>query len=307
MPNWGYIAILAALLSALIYGADRFVQIILHPDRQNHARGIARAEEIGALAPDEFAVTPLSPFSHKTEDGLTLACAWLRAEKETNKAVVMAHGFGSSLVLMLKYARIYRQLGFDVLLYDHRNSGASEGSMTTMGHLEKHDLRAMVHLARQDKGKEGIVGVHGESMGAVTALLYAAMEDRPAFIAADCPFADFRTVSKGWLKARHLPAQPLMPIGSLLLWLRCGFTPKDIAPLYAMEAEGIADIPIFFAHGTGDTLIPCSESVLLYEKKPGKKALHLTKDAGHARSVILDSAGYEKALQAFLKENGILP
>ena len=84
------------------------------------------------------------------------------------------------------------QRGYDVLLYHQRNSGTSEGKYCTMGYLERHDLAALVALARRDKGypeKPCTVGVHGDSMGGATVLLCGLGENPPDFVVADCPFA----------------------------------------------------------------------------------------------------------------------
>ncbi|MBE5784650.1 MAG: alpha/beta hydrolase [Clostridiales bacterium] len=306
MPVWGFAAMGAALFLVLFSGACFFVKVVLRPPREAAAEALAREAERGAIDPGEFDAALLHCFSRKSFDGHSLRCLWLRAEGETKRAVVLAHGFGSRLEHMLKYARLYRKFGFDVLLYDHRNSGESEGGMTTMGHLEKRDLADMVRFAREDKGEGCTVGVHGESMGAVTALLCAAMGGGPDFVGADCPFASFRRQAAQGIRSFYVPAWLVLPLGRLVLRLRAGFTLRDVSPIAALEgAQGLPDIPILFVHGTGDALIPFTETQRLYEAKRGKKALFLAEGAGHGRSIVIDRAGYEAALFAFLAENGM--
>lgn len=54
-------------------------------------------------------------------------------------------------------------------------------------------MKEVVSWLRERVGQRGLVGIHGESMGAVTALLYAGAhpDDGADFYIADCPFASF--------------------------------------------------------------------------------------------------------------------
>jgi hypothetical protein len=48
----------------------------------------------------------------------------------------------------------------------------------------------------KNTANRALIGIHGESMGAVTTLLYAGMDDADAdFYVADCPFATLRISS----------------------------------------------------------------------------------------------------------------
>ncbi|MCI2455285.1 alpha/beta hydrolase, partial [Listeria monocytogenes] len=68
----------------------------------------------------------------------------------------------------------------------------SGGKTTSYGYYEKEDLAKIVKWLRQKLGESAIIGIHGESMGAVTTLLYAAKPEANAnFYIADCPFASF--------------------------------------------------------------------------------------------------------------------
>lgn len=308
MTGWIFIAIAVLLLLVLFGGAYVFTEVILSPNRKTKEYALQLEVERGGLLPGEAERMDLRYFPFKTFDGLSLRCAWLRAEKETKYAVVLVHGFTCRIEQMLRYAKTYRKFGYDVLLFDHRASGESEGTKATMGYLEQRDLADIMRYARSDKGEGAVVGVHGESMGAVTTLLYLASGDKPDFAAADCPFQDLRTQAKRWIRERHAPPALFLPPSSLLLKLRGGFFPGDVSPLRVLEeGGGFPDIPVFFAHGTEDTLIPVEAAKQLYAAKQGKKALHITVGAAHARGINFDREGYEKALAAFLSEHGLLP
>ena len=66
----------------------------------------------------------------KTNDGITLR-GWLYLPNGISlpvPAIVMTHGFSAVIEMSLnKYAEIFAEAGFAVLVYDHRNLGASGG------------------------------------------------------------------------------------------------------------------------------------------------------------------------------------
>lgn len=62
---------------------------------------------------------------------------------------------------MLPQARYLHDAGYDLLLFDWRALGASDGSFTSYGYYEKRDLKAALDYAAQHgNGKIGVVGFH---------------------------------------------------------------------------------------------------------------------------------------------------
>jgi fermentation-respiration switch protein FrsA (DUF1100 family) len=58
----------------------------------------------------------------------TLLRGWWCAPKGVAPAVAMAHGFSAVKEMALdRYAGVFREAGLGVLVYDHRNFGASDG------------------------------------------------------------------------------------------------------------------------------------------------------------------------------------
>ena len=89
-------------------------------------------------------------------------------------AFVIAHGLGDSLESYLGHAEFLRRRGHAVLLVDLRGHGGSEGSLTTLGGLESHDVRAGMQWLRDNGLATAGIGLMGHSMGAVAVLLAAA-------------------------------------------------------------------------------------------------------------------------------------
>ncbi len=222
----------------------------------------------------------------------------------SKKTVIICHGITYSLFGSMKYARIFLDLGFNVMTYDHRNHGKSGGKDTTFGHYEKYDLKAIKEWVLKRTGEGTIVGLHGESMGAAIALQYLAMDENISFCIADCGFSDLKEL----LKIRvnndfHLPAFPFMDIAALITRIRTGMSFADISPV---KTVGTVKTPVMFVHGSEDWYVPAFMSRKMYEaKKTGSRKLLVVPGAAHASSIATDPAGYTDEVRSFLEQYGL--
>ncbi len=227
---------------------------------------------------------------------------WFFECENSLKTVVICHGITCNVISSLKYMELFRKRGYNVLLYDHRNHGRSGGKYTTFGHYEKHDLKSWVDWIYEQYGNTAKVGTLGESLGAIVALQNTAIDDRLSFCVADCAASDLNSLLKYRLKVEyHLPAFPLLHVSSFFSWLITGMSYYKVSPIQAVKA---VNTPIFFVHGAEDTYIPAKMSKEMYEIKKGPKKLYIANGAGHAKSLITDSAEYERQLDDFLNMVG---
>lgn len=309
---WVWIPLaLAVLVAAAIFTVSWvLVSQVIDPVHSSLEEVEQLEVERGNFAPGEMAkMIPDEEGSLIARDGVRLDYCWYRAGKPTTRVCVLAHGFWVRRESELKYARIYMQRGYDVLLYHQRASGTSEGKYCTMGYMERQDLADFVALARKSKGypeKPCTVGVHGDSMGGATVILCLLGENPPDFAVADCPFADLREqlmFSIGSMKG--LPSRPFEWPADKLLRLRAKFGYKDVSPLEELKAHnGAPDLPLLLIHGTRDRLIPYESTLKLYDAKRGKKALYICPNAGHVRSISQDKEKYYSVVNAFLDKYG---
>src|SRR6185369_7667751 len=102
---------------------------------------------------------------------------------------------------------------YNVLLLDHRGHGDSGGLRTTIGYEERLDVHAAVDVL-VERGL-GPVGIFGMSMGAATAILAAAEDERIAAIVADSPYARLRWAVARSAELRGYPTF-ITPIVALL-------------------------------------------------------------------------------------------
>lgn len=105
----------------------------------------------------------------------------------SDACVVLVHGAGGDRVSAYPLAEGYLSRGYDVLAMDQRGCGENPSDEVTFGINESLDVAAMVSYARSLG--YSTVYVHGQSMGAQTAAIYAStVEDGPS--AADAVICD---------------------------------------------------------------------------------------------------------------------
>lgn len=305
-----FIVSLAVIFIAIVFLALGYVfsSIIITPRRTTwEGEFTLERGERGSIDAADYEKYQKEDFSVTAFDGTTLRARWLFCPTPSKRAVVCAHGYTSNMACMFKYAKLFLDSGFNVLIYDHRRSGSSDGKFTTMGFLERKDLHQMVGVALEKMGEGAVVGTFGESMGAATVILEACTDDRLAFAIPDCPYADLTEQLAHNLKTGyHLPRFPFLNLAGAFTYRRAGFHFRDVSPAGELEAAGgLPCLPMLFVHGRADTFIPCAASEKLYAAKKGPKKLWLCEGAEHAQSINTDRKGYCEVLDEFLRENGL--
>lgn len=128
-----------------------------------------------------------------TLDGTRLS-AYLYRPKSTKgpfPAVVLSHGYGAVKEMALgQYAEAFCQAGFACLLYDHRNTGASEG--TPRGEIDPwqqvSDMKdAITFLCARDEIDPERVGLWGTSFSGGHCLVVAATDRRVRCVVSVVP------------------------------------------------------------------------------------------------------------------------
>ncbi len=298
MVGW----ILLGLGLLLLGAAHHFTNILLFPEVRSHAEKYAEEVEAGHFDPVRFDQWPREEVRIAAPHGYELFGYYFPVPG-SHKTVIIAHGITSNLYGSVKYLPLFRERGFNALLYDHRFHGESGGAFTSYGYYEKDDLRAWVDWAYDRCGEECIVGTHGESLGAATVLQHAAIDPRLDFVVADCPFSTLEAELRHRVRQDYgLPPFPLLSLANLLTRLRAGFSFAQVSPL---DAVSRVKTPVLFIHGAEDTYVPTRMGEALYAAKPGAKRLYLVPGATHARSVAVAPEGYDRQVGEFLAELGI--
>ncbi len=238
-------------------------------------------------------------------DGYELNMIYVPAEKESNKYVIISHGYSGCRLGSVKYMHLFRELGFSAIMYDDRGHGDNKLVPCTMGFKESKDLIEVIKHVRERFGEDIVLGLHGESMGSAlsnNALQYGLKDLGIKFIVSDCGYNDLEKLFTYLIGHNmHLPKLFVKTAGfaSKLLY---GYAYSEVKPInYIKENE----IPICFFHGEDDDFIPCSHAKEMHEANKGYSELHIVPGAGHAMCVITDEESYKEKVKAFLEKINI--
>ena len=261
---------------------------------------VNREKEAGRLDPVSYEnltkqeITIPSPYGYDLK-------AILVEPFDTKKYIIISHGVTENKTSSIKYMNLFLERGFNGIIYDHRRHGESGGKNTSFGYYEKFDLKQIVDWLKREKGKDILLGIHGESMGAATMILYAGgIEDGADFYIADCPFSDFKELLDYVIKQEiKLPGKVFIPIANLFLRARARYSIKDISPISVIDK---IKSPMLFIHSKKDDFILPEMTQKLFDKKKGPKKLFFAVNGTHAQSYNENKEAYEKAVDDFLKE-----
>lgn len=243
---------------------------------------------------------PKERITLQSPNGYSLSGLFLKPLK-TNDTIIISHGVTENKTNSIKYAQMFNNLGFNTVVYDHRRHGETGGKTTSYGYYERHDLQQFVHYVREHIGPDATLGIHGESMGAATTLLYAGtIADEADFYIADSAFSDFRQLLYRVVKsAISIELKLAVYVTDLLLRLRDGYMSKNIRPILAVEN---IEKPVLFIHNTNDTFIPCEMTKQMYEVKKGPKMLHLFDKGDHTQAFNETPDEYERIVRIFIHQ-----
>lgn len=293
---------LLILLSYILIVGFFFTNKLMFIKKKDNKDIIDRDSKFGLFNQQDYDSLDRRDFSIESQFGYSIKGSVFEPHA-TNKYMIICHGVTVNRLNSVKYMNLFLQKGWNVLIYDHRRHGESGGKTTSYGHYEKFDLQSVVDWLKKEVGDTIVLGVHGESMGAVTTLLYAGMvEDGADFYIADCPFSELEAQLLYRLKVEfNIPSVLVMPIAKPFVQLRDRYSIKGVSPLQAVSN---IKSPILFIHSKDDDYIPSDMSKLLYEKKKGAKKLFIAEKGSHAMSYAENREEYSKVIDEFFEEIG---
>ncbi|UZW14837.1 alpha/beta hydrolase [Clostridium pasteurianum] len=247
-------------------------------------------------------------------DGTNLKGWWISAQNNnilinSKKTVIFAHGYRQTRDLSkihdLVLAKRFAKEGYNCMLFDFRNSGQSDGKVTSVGLFETYDMLSAIKYAKQNKNSSSI-SLIGWSMGAAVSIMAGTKSKDVKKIIADSSFADLETYLKTNLSVwSNLPNFPFtIEIMSTLPVIE-GLDPEKVSP--QKTVKNLEDKKLFLIHSKADTDVPYKNSVQIYNnvKNKANVQLWLTNKASHMKSYLLYKTEYEDKLVKFLNENQV--
>lgn len=292
MPSLLFVAVcLGALLAALLalgyYGAG----LLLHPPAMSPM----------TFFPEQYGLA-YEKVSFRSADGLKLSGWFVPSPQGKDKTLLVCHGWGDNKGEILEQTAFLNLAeGFNLLYFDFRGHGESEGDEVTLGKQELKDFDAAMEYLKDSKPRcAENLGVFGLSMGAAVAAMALASHPEVKAAVLESPFADFHEVGRRW--AWHnfrVPHFPVILMVMLMAKLRSGHRDIDA---YSPEAFlPKAKAPVFIIAAERDGIMPPEDVRRLFALARGPKEYWMVPGAAHAKCRRTAPADYEARVGAFLR------
>lgn len=177
--------------------------------------------------------------------------------------ILYCHGNKHNLDEYWDRVMIMHELGVNVLIFDYRGFGLSEGESSEMG-LYKDGEAALQFVLTEKNVPADSLCLYGYSLGNVVSIYLAAEKINPLTLIAEAPFASANSLIQG-STVLDLPSQ----------WLTKG---------EFNNAEKIKriKIPLLLMHGSDDDFVRFRDNgKIVYQNAPQPKSLKLIPGAGH--------------------------
>ena len=258
------------------------------------ARGIWGTDE----PPDGFA----EEVSFPSVDDNVRICGWFfpNPSGQQRPAVVLCHGIWTGRRECLPLALRFRAAGYNVLCFDFRAHGLSDGRFTSVGQRETYDVIGAVHwLKQRPEVDPRRIGVIGFSMGAVAAIQAAARCSDIAALVADSAYASFLDAAR--YSFRVVTRVPHFPVATIAMQWAKWIVNVDASQLRPVDVIGrIAPRPILISHGVLDEIVPVRHAYTLFKAAEEPKELWVVPGAHHVGARDSDTDGYFERVERFM-------
>lgn len=215
-------------------------------------------------------------------DGTMLHGVWIhraRSSKDLRTVVLFFHGNGENLSSHFMAVAWLANLGYDLLIYDYRGYGLSEGEIDH-DDINEDSLAMVRGGAEMARARKMAFVVFGQSMGGIlasSALLDwkdrhpdEYRERHPRLLVLDSTFASYRNIARDKLTGGCLPLlKPLVPL----------FVAEDHA--VQSRLARLSPIPLIVVHGEDDDIVPVEFGRAVYAAAGEPRRLLIIPGAGH--------------------------
>lgn len=235
-----------------------------------------------------------------SKDGLKLKGWLFKADSE--KLVIMVAGLLPNRINTDYYAMwVARDLvenDYNVLMYDPRAHGKSEGERVSYGEFEGNDILGAVSFAKQKGFTEEKIAVLGNSTGAIATLMVADQLKNVGALIIDSAATNFKPiiVDRLWVE-KKIP--PFFSLGIFLITNTVfGLEIGNVKPIEKLSL--VSERKFLFLHGELDETIPVEESKKLFEAANPESRLVIFPNGDHIETFKSDPNLYRKEVFSFL-------
>lgn len=216
-----------------------------------------------------------------TSDGVAIN-AWYVPAPNARATILFSHGNAGNIGNRLETVRILHSLGANVLIYDYRGFGKSEGSPGEEGTYRDAEA-AWEYLVNKETVAPDRIILWGRSLGSAVAIELA-MRKKAGALVVESGFTSVATVAK-----KVIPYLPL----DLLVRHRYA----------SIEKVSSINAPALFIHSPDDEVIPFAQGRELFERSASVPKQFLAIKGSHNAGFLVSGRVYTDALDSFITKH----
>jgi uncharacterized protein len=221
---------------------------------------------------------PFEEISFTTADSVRLA-GWFVPVEHPQGTVLFCHGNGGNISYLLETVRLFRSLEYNLLVFDYRGYGASEGTPDEEGTYRDGEA-AYTYLVRARAIAPGSIVFMGRSLGGAVAA-WLAQQHAPRALILESTFTSLSDVAA--------EVYSFLPVRWIL---RFRYATID-------RVAGLR-CPVLVIHSREDEIIPFHHGRALWERAREPRAF-LEIKGGHNEGFLVSAGVYAAGIRDFLK------
>lgn len=251
-----------------------------------------------ATTPVNFGITDWQDVTFQSGD-VTIGGWYIPPTAQADGAtLIFVHGFGADRSALLEQAAALYKSGYGALLIDLRNSGSSQGNLTSWGYWEAEDVKAaFAYLQTRPEVNPARIGIVGKSAGGAAVIRAAAQLPDVWVVIAESTYSSLEgnmpAISQTIARVSSSYAAPVY------WWMKqlSGLPLDEIRPIdYLPQITA----PVLFVHGDRDVVVDISHSQRMFQAANDPKQLLIIPNGTHMNIFTLDPARFEQEVGAFL-------
>lgn len=225
------------------------------------------------------------PVDFASADGTRLHGWWIASQAEPVRGtVVFSHGNSGSMGHHLGFVLWLTRAGYEVMMYDYRGYGRSEGRAERQGMIEDARAALLYAATRGSRPDQPLIS-YGHSLGGAKSLVAIAegkIKNLRAVV-VDSTFASYREMAR--IMGGRIAEAMVSDGGS---------------PLEAVAR--ISPLPLLVIHGRLDPVVPYSQGLKLFRAAEEPKTLFEVRKGHHGNCLSRDNGAYRKRMLEWLEE-----
>ncbi|WIM68715.1 alpha/beta hydrolase [Corynebacterium breve] len=256
--------------------------------------GVHREDIAKDFTIEEFTVTA----SH---DDHTIPAIHIHNGDKDRDTAILIHGLGGTKDATLPVAKMFLNLGYNVIAYDQMNSGGNTALVNTFGARESDDTMKVLTQLDTELSDDCEIVMWGTSFGGATAAMAAAKDEGIVDkLVLDSPMADALDMIRIELDkvAGETPFSTnfMLAAGEPFLRVHQGVSYYE---LDAAEAIKDSDMPVLLIHSRDDEVTP-PHMGHEYEEALGDRVTAIWTEGKHSEAYITQPEQYQQWLADFL-------